>query len=250
MTRIQPFLTMFVLAAFAMPGSFLMPPIQVDEDMGPMGLRFVAVVAFLLALFAGAEAQASLSIHVDKTRQRMTVFERGEVRHVWPVSTARSTHYTPVGTWRPVSLRRMHFSSRYENAPMPHSIFYSGHYAIHGTNAVGRLGRPASAGCVRLSPGNAARLFAMVERHGMRSTRITVSYQAPPNSFIAERGRGERTVARAERPERRTTVRPQAPVRDQASVARPANDGMRPAPIAAAPVATSAPTFVLRGALN
>jgi hypothetical protein len=208
--------------------------------------RVVAALAFLLAVFVGVEAQASLSIHVDKTRQRMTVFERGEVRHVWPVSTARATHYTPTGSWRPVSLRRMHFSSRYENAPMPHAIFYSGHYAIHGTNAVGRLGRPASAGCVRLSPGNAARLFSMVERHGMRATRITVSYQAPPNSFLAERPRPERRVATAQ-------ARP-AP-RERATPAVASGDGMRPAPMAApaaaaAPVASSAPTFVLRGSLN
>jgi hypothetical protein len=111
---------------------------------------------------------------------------------------------------------------------------------------------------VRLAPGNAARLFAMVERHGMRATRITVSYQAPPDSFIADRGRGERAVARAERTERteraerveRRAARPAPAPRDGASVARAASDGLRPAPVATAPVATSAPTFVLRGSLN
>jgi hypothetical protein len=57
-------------------------------------------------------------------------------------------------------------SAKYNNAPMPHSIFFYGQYAIHGTNAVGNLGRPASHGCVRISPANAAMLFAMVQKQG------------------------------------------------------------------------------------
>jgi len=57
-------------------------------------------------------------------------------------------------------------SAKYNNAPMPHSIFFYGQYAIHGTGAVGALGRPASHGCIRLSPANAATLFAMVQAQG------------------------------------------------------------------------------------
>ena len=49
---------------------------------------------------------------------------------------------------------------------MPHSIVFYRQYAIHGTTEVGSLGRPASHGCVRLSPSNAATLFAMVQRQG------------------------------------------------------------------------------------
>jgi hypothetical protein len=67
---------------------------------------------------------------------------------------------------------------------MPHSIFFYGQYAIHGTNAVGRLGRPASHGCVRISPANAAMLFAMVRRQGAE-IRIVGS----PFSDIARRER-------------------------------------------------------------
>ena len=56
-----------------------------------------------------------------------------------------------------------------------HSIFFLGGYAIHGTNAVGKLGRPVSHGCVRLAPGNAAKLFAMVQKYGRGNTRIVVT---------------------------------------------------------------------------
>jgi lipoprotein-anchoring transpeptidase ErfK/SrfK len=58
---------------------------------------------------------------------------------------------------------------------MPNSIFFLGGYAIHGTNAVGKLGRPVSHGCVRLAPGNAAKLFSMVKKYGSGNTRIVVT---------------------------------------------------------------------------
>ena len=53
------------------------------------------------------------------------------------------------------------------NAPMPHLIFFHRRYAIHGTTPVD-LRRPASRGCMRLSPGAAA-LFAMVQSQGRKS---------------------------------------------------------------------------------
>jgi lipoprotein-anchoring transpeptidase ErfK/SrfK len=57
----------------------------------------------------------------------------------------------------------MHYSKKYDNAPMPHSIFFSGGYAIHATPHVGNLGRPASHGCVRLHPEHAAQLYTMTK---------------------------------------------------------------------------------------
>ena len=57
---------------------------------------------------------------------------------------------------------------------MPHSIFFSGGYAIHGSYEISRLGRPASHGCIRLHPSNAATLFALVQAD-MGDTRIVVT---------------------------------------------------------------------------
>jgi lipoprotein-anchoring transpeptidase ErfK/SrfK len=90
------------------------------------------------------------------------------------VSTARKGKITPTGQWSAKWLSKNHRSSRYENAPMPYAIFYNGHYAVHGTHQVNRLGRPASAGCVRLHPDHAARLFALTQRVGLKQTRIVV----------------------------------------------------------------------------
>ena len=104
----------------------------------------------------------------------MTVTHRGKVKYRWKVSTARAGKVTPTGTWSAKWLSKNHKSSRYNNAPMPYSIFYSGNYAVHGTNQISRLGRPASAGCVRLHPENAAILFNLAQREGLKNTRIVV----------------------------------------------------------------------------
>jgi lipoprotein-anchoring transpeptidase ErfK/SrfK len=116
-------------------------------------------------------ASADIAIKVDKASQRMSVLVDGERRYNWPVSTG--IRGTPSGNYRPQSLDRNHRSNLYGGAPMPYSIFYSGNFAIHGTNYVGRLGRRASHGCIRLHPSNAAVLFAMVQRQ-MGSTRIQI----------------------------------------------------------------------------
>ena len=160
------------------------------------------VLLAALALLVGAfslPAQARIDIHVDKAAQRMAVVENGVLRHVWRVSTARSGKVTPNGHFRPQSMRVMHRSSIYNNAPMPHSIFYSGNYAIHGTVQTSRLGSPASAGCVRLHPANARQLFAMVQRTGMGNTRIMVRSGQPPADVVAQMRNfeGEAVVAHA-----------------------------------------------------
>ena len=131
----------------------------------------VAAIAALSSQSSGA-ARAEVVITVNKASQSMSVSVNGFPRHHWTVSTG--IHGTPSGTFRPQSLSRHHRSSLFNNAPMPYSIFYSGHFAIHGTEHVSRLGAPASHGCVRLHPDNAAVLFALVQKEGMANTRIHI----------------------------------------------------------------------------
>jgi lipoprotein-anchoring transpeptidase ErfK/SrfK len=61
---------------------------------------------------------------------------------------------------------------------MPYAIFYSGHFAIHGTTAISQIGTRASKGCVRLHPSNAAVLFALVQQHGIANTRVIIQDSA------------------------------------------------------------------------
>jgi lipoprotein-anchoring transpeptidase ErfK/SrfK len=126
-------------------------------------------------LFAVPAAAETLRIEIDLSDQRMIVLSDGRILHVWPVSTARVGKCTPKGTFTPQRLVRMHYSTLYDNAPMPWSIFFSGNYAIHGTTQVDRLGTPASAGCVRLAPENAEILYGEVRAAGLSETRIAIA---------------------------------------------------------------------------
>ena len=112
-------------------------------------------------------AQARVTVQIDLSAQRMYV-QSSSGAWTWPISSGRSGFGTPGGSYAPTHLARMHYSRKYNMAPMPHAIFFRGGYAIHGTSETGALGRPASHGCVRLSPGNAAALFAMVQGEGAR----------------------------------------------------------------------------------
>lgn len=131
------------------------------------------VSVFLAALTLSTAASAAVVAKVDLSSQRMNVYVNGALVHTWPVSTARRGYVTPTGSYSVKALRRMHYSRKYDNSPMPHSIFFHGGYAIHGTGAVRHLGRPASHGCVRLAPGNAARLFSLMRQYG---GRVVISY--------------------------------------------------------------------------
>ena len=156
--------------------------------------RIVFVFAFLLAGFARAEA--GVVVAVDKSAQQLTVTVDGFTRYQWPVSTARWGYRTPNGTYRPQRLARKWFSTIYDGSPMPYSIFFNGGYAIHGSYEIRRLGRPASHGCIRLHPENAAVLFELVQQR-MRDTQIVVSGES---SEPQARSRRERNTAREATP--------------------------------------------------
>jgi hypothetical protein len=79
---------------------------------------------------------------------------------------------SPIG----VSIPTEHFSKEWDDAPMPHSVFFTkqGH-AIHGSFDTKRLGSPASHGCVRLAPANAAKLFSLVQQEGLPNTQVVLT---------------------------------------------------------------------------
>ena len=135
----------------------------------------VVLSVFVLAGLSVAPARADLTVDIDKSSQRMSVRVDGVPRYSWPVSTGRSGYGTPSGSFHPQSMARRYFSRKYYNSPMPYAIFFCYGFAIHGTTDIGRLGGPASHGCVRLHPAHAATLFALVERRGPRSTTIHIS---------------------------------------------------------------------------
>src|SRR5499426_2334794 len=153
--------------------------------MRARGGVFAGVLAAALCSLASS-ASAEVLITIDKSAQQMLVSVDGVRRYTWPVSTGRSGYATPSGTYTPFRMEKDHFSKEWDDAPMPHSIFFTpkGH-AIHGSYETKRLGSPASHGCVRLAPANASKLFALVKEEGLGNTKVVLTGQAPP--MIARR---------------------------------------------------------------
>jgi hypothetical protein len=142
-------------------------------------MRMSRLALIVLAVFIAESAMpagAGVVVTIDKSTQRMMVQVDGSMRWVWPVSTGRFGHDTPSGHYTAFRMEADHFSKEWDDAPMPHSIFFSptGH-AIHGYLDTRRIGTPASHGCVRLQPTNAARLYELVEKEGLSSTKVIVT---------------------------------------------------------------------------
>ena len=135
----------------------------------------LAAGAMLAVCLPGSPAKAELVVTISKADQRMSVSVDGSEMYRWPVSTGRGRYATPSGHWRPVRFERSWYSRKYDNAPMPFSIFFHRGYAVHGTTEVHQLGRAASHGCVRLHPDNAATLFSIARAQGALGTRIVVT---------------------------------------------------------------------------
>jgi lipoprotein-anchoring transpeptidase ErfK/SrfK len=144
-------------------------------------MRVFPAIAAIAVFLAASAARAEIVVRVDKSAQRMSVIVDGVPTHRFVVSTGLAGG-PPIGTFRPQRLERTWHSRLYNMAPMPYSIFFHGHYAIHGTNQINRLGRRASKGCVRLHPRDAAILFNLVQKQGMAKTRIFIE----PSSARAE----------------------------------------------------------------
>jgi hypothetical protein len=166
--------------------------------------RVLGILTFLcLSLFGFFPAHAGVDVRVNIATQRMTVTTTDGEVHQWAISSGRKGFRSPNGVYRPTRLERSWYSRKYGGA-MPHSVFFRGGYAIHGTTAVGALGRPASHGCIRLHPANAAKLFALVKKHGARSTTIALNGAAPDNlSQFAKASSGTKTkIAQAKAKQR------------------------------------------------
>jgi hypothetical protein len=139
----------------------------------------------------------TLHAEIDLSKQRMTVKEHGKVKHTWPISSGRDGYHTPTGSFRPSWMAKMWYSKQYDDAPMPNSVFFNGGIAVHATQATGLLGRPASHGCVRLSPANAATFYALVAQHGKSMTRIKVFGTTPVTAVAARRPSQDAVSGRA-----------------------------------------------------
>ena len=153
-------------------------------------LLAASLSAAALGLLFAAPARADIVVNIDKSTQQMTVSVDGTQRYVWSVSTGRAGYDTPDGTFKVNRMDADHLSQEWDNAPMPHAMFFDMHgHAIHGFFDVKHLGLPVSHGCVRISPAHAATLFALVKAEGMQATKVTGSGHIPARGgeYLAQR---------------------------------------------------------------
>lgn len=141
-----------------------------------------------------------LSVRIDLSSQRLSLAYDGGPRESWAISSGREGFGTPRGVYRPQWSSKMWFSRTYDNAPMPHAVFFNGGIAVHATQSLGMLGRPASHGCIRLAPANAARFYALVHKFGYAATRIEVFGTPPPSPIASRSTAGRRVAAPSARP--------------------------------------------------
>src|SRR5674476_394121 len=155
-----------------------------------MRLTAATLIAASFAAVLIGTAQAEILIKIDKSTQRMTVVQGGEPLYNWVVSTGRTGHATPSGSFTAFRMEAEHYSKEWDDAPMPHSIFFTmkGH-AIHGTYDTAHLGTAVSHGCVRLSDANAAQLYELVQQQGFGAIKVSLMGEAPGRAqAVARRG--------------------------------------------------------------
>jgi hypothetical protein len=172
------------------------------QFLSARSISTIAIGTFVLGIILSlvvSSAQAAVQITIDKNTQRMSVAVNGTQLYSWPVSSGVPGHETPNGTFKAFRMEEDHYSKEWDDAPMPHSIFFTkiGH-AIHGTDSVRKLGSPASHGCVRLSRDNAATLYALVEKEGLLTTTVTLTGSS--QVALARGPRDNGAVARADAP--------------------------------------------------
>jgi len=176
------------------PGAKIAPEPAARADVGTGGavpLSVALAVAKELAV-PPLPPPITLTLKVDLRAQRLTVLERGAVLHVWSISSGRAGYATQTGTFQPQWTSKMWYSRQWDMAPMPHAVFFNKGTAFHATQAVGALGRPASHGCIRLSPANAAKLYAKVHRHRLVSTKVIVDGAAKEPAVARRNGVGQK----------------------------------------------------------
>lgn len=172
-TRFPRISTAFAGSALALLAATCLavaPGVAKAENSGGFAKKSV----FGFNFFRARAPKGKVVAKIDLSDQHMNIYVNGRRYHTFKVSTARRGYVTPVGSWRPTRLHEMWHSRKYDMSPMPHSVFFKGGYAVHGTNSISRLGSPASHGCIRLHPNDARTFYNMVKANGRRNTTVKI----------------------------------------------------------------------------
>jgi len=92
---------------------------------------------------------------IDRRQQYLGLYEWGNLKYTYPISSGTSNS-TPLKKFVVSHMDEVHFSSKYEQAPMDYALNIGGDYFIHEGIVPGY---PASHGCIRIFPLHARFLF-------------------------------------------------------------------------------------------
>jgi lipoprotein-anchoring transpeptidase ErfK/SrfK len=137
-------------------------------------------------------ATGPVEVVVSLAQQKAYVYRSAKLIAVTTVSTGRPGHRTPTGSFRILEKHRVHFSSLYNDAPMPNmQRLTMGGIALHA----GELpGYAASHGCVRL-PMEFSRLLFGVTSVGQRVHIIARAPAAATEALAFATGGGAMRMA-------------------------------------------------------
>jgi hypothetical protein len=98
-------------------------------------------------------------ILVDIGKGFLALYDKGELKRVFPISAGASGKKTPLISFKIAAKQEEHWSNIYETW-MPWSLLIKPPYYIHGGALPGQMD---SAGCIRLFPKDAEELYQLVE---------------------------------------------------------------------------------------
>ena len=107
----------------------------------------------ILPEFLPAAADHDKYILIDRRQQYLGLYEKGRLKHVFPISTGKST---PLKKFVILNMDEFHNSSLYDNAQMDLALNIGNNYFIHEGIVPGYA---ASHGCIRVFPLHARFLF-------------------------------------------------------------------------------------------
>ena len=106
-------------------------------------------------------AEGETKVVIDRLTQLFYVYRGDKLVGVASASTGKKGRETPLGFWKVMNKKKLGYSRKYDNAPMPFMQMYDPKgIAFHaGPNP----GYPASHGCVRLPKAFAEKLFSLTK---------------------------------------------------------------------------------------
>jgi len=117
----------------------------------------------ILPEFLPAAAKHEKYILINRRLQYLGLYEWGELKHTFPIASG-TRNSTPLRKFVVHYMDEVHYSTKFDMAPMHHALNIGGNYFIHEGIVPGG---PASHGCIRIFPLHARFLFFQWAKPGI-----------------------------------------------------------------------------------